>query len=305
MKRKVGAIDLGSNSLRLMVAEVNKNGLKPLRSALRETRLGERLHSGGTLYPPAKLRTLEALSVLLQIMVEEQVERGTVVATSAVREAVDGSGFLMNMAKISPYPVRLLSAREEAYYGFSGAMESTIGLNNEGAFLVLDLGGRSCEFSWKDNGTFHFYSFTFGAVSLKETFFTTVSPTAKEHDALQVHVGHSLHLEKTLADAASSRELLGLGGTVTTLAALAKELKSFESGCVHGYRLKKDQIDVMGQKLRCSPPAQRARLLPFAPQRADIITAGAVALSALLEGLGKDTLHVSEQGLLHGVLLEL
>ena len=303
---KVGAIDLGSNSLRLLVALVHEKGLQPLRGELRETRLGEKLHWGGHLNPPARVRTLEALSALLEIMAEEQVESGIVVATSAVREAVDGALFLQEMEKISLYPVRLLSEREEAYYGFRGAVENIVGASSAGDLLVLDLGGRSSEFAWQERETFHYHSFSFGAVSLNEAFFPPDSrQTAKEYQDLQMHVRQALHLEKSLTVAAESRGLVGLGGTVTTLGALAQELHSFESGCVHGCRLLREEVDVITQKLRCRSPAQRALLLPFAPQRADIITAGAAALSALLECLGKESLYVSEQGLLHGVLREL
>jgi exopolyphosphatase / guanosine-5'-triphosphate,3'-diphosphate pyrophosphatase len=126
---KVGAIDLGSNSLRLLLALVHKKGLEPLYGELRETRLGEKLHCGGSLYPPARVRTLAALSDLLGIMMQERVERGLVVATSAVREAGDGALFLGAVSKISPYPVRLLSGREEAYYSFRGACDNTVGVN--------------------------------------------------------------------------------------------------------------------------------------------------------------------------------
>jgi exopolyphosphatase / guanosine-5'-triphosphate,3'-diphosphate pyrophosphatase len=151
----------------------------------------------------------------------------------------------------------------------------------------------------------HFHSFSFGAVSLQEAFTPNPRQTKAELEALRRHVRQVLQLEKTLAVAAQSRQLVGLGGTVTTLAALAQELNSFANGCVHGFNLLKEEIDVIAQKLSCCTPAERARLLPFAPRRADIITAGAAALSAILQFLSKDSLHVSEQGLLHGILREL
>ena len=302
---KVGAIDLGSNSLRLLLSLVHAEGLEPLCDELRETRLGEKLHCGGSLYPPARVRTLAALSDLLGIMVKERVERGLVVATSAVREAGDGALFLQEVAKISPYPVRLLSGREEAYYSFRGACDSTVGANRGEDLLVLDCGGRSSEFAWQERGVVHFCSFSFGAVSLKEAFTPNPRQAVAELEALRRHVLQELQLEKTIAVAAQSREVVGVGGTVTTLAALAQELNSFGNGCVHGFRLLKEEIDVIAQKFSCCTPAERGRLLPFAPRRADIITAGATALSAVLQFLSKDSLHVSEQGLLHGVLREL
>lgn len=305
MARKVGAIDLGSNSLRMLAALVSDKELKPLRGELRETRLGEKLYYAGTLYPPARMRTLAALAELLEIMMEEEVEKGIVVATSAVREAADGATFLREMEIISPYPVRLLSGREEARYGFRGAVGSEAWMSSDNV-LVLDLGGRSTEFSWETEGVFHFCSFTFGAVSLSETFSPLNSgQKSKIFQPLQIHVREALNKEKALAVAAASRQLIGLGGTVTTLAALANGVKKFESGCVHGYRLSNEAIGNLAQKLSESTPAERVKLLSFAPKRGDIITAGAVAISTIMKCLGIEVMQVSEHGLLHGALREL
>ena len=305
MLRKVGAIDMGSNSLRMLTALVGDKGLQPVHSELRETRLGEKLYDGGPLYPPARIRTLAAFAELLNIMEEGEVERGIVVATSAVREAADGAPFLREMEIISPYPVRLLSSREEALYGFRGAVGGEARMSSDN-ILVLDLGGRSSEFSWEDRGVFHFCSFTFGAVSLSETFSPINSgQKIKAFQSLQIQVQEELNKEKALAVAAASRELVGLGGTVTTLAALANGVKNFESGCVHGCCLSREEIDSSAQKLRDSTPAERVKLLSFAPKRADIIPAGAVTLSTIMKSLGKEVLQVSEHGLLHGALKEL
>ncbi|MEW5919896.1 MAG: hypothetical protein AB1796_02880 [Bacillota bacterium] len=300
--RKIGAIDLGSNSLRLLIALVEGQNLLYLRSELRETRLGEKLLPGGPLYPPARERTLAALSALLCIMKQEQVSEGEVVATSAVREAGDGTAFLSEAAGISPYPVRLLTEREEAYYGFKGAIKGTVTAASAENFLVLDFGGRSSEFSWQEQGVFRYCSLPLGAVSLTEAFYPGSRRTLEQLNSLQENVKRLMNLQKDLSAAATHRDLVGLGGTVTTLAMLALGLECFVPGCVDDLRLPKKDIDDLERVLRCSSPAQRAHLLPFAPQRAHIIVAGAAALSTLLEYLEKEYIRVSEQGLLHGLL---
>lgn len=303
---KVGAIDLGSNSLRMLIALNKKNNLITLQSELRETRLGEKLQGGGSLHPAARARTQRGICELLGIIAAARVERGIVVATGAVRDATDGKSFLRELGEKSLYPVRLLSEREEACFGFQGALLN-LGAKGDAKedFLVLDLGGRSCEISWQDQGKFYFRSFSFGAVSLNDDFFPGQQKTAAGFQRLQSYVKQLLHTEKNLPLKAASRQVVVLGGTVTTLAALAMGIKEFAPGCVHGQKLVKKDLDVITQELRCSSTLQLQRLLPFAPRRAEIITAGAAALSATLEYLEKEMLQVSEQGVIHGVLLSL
>ncbi len=302
--RKIGAIDLGSNSLRLLLAFADGRQLLPLRSELVETRLGQKLQPGRPLYPPARARTLAALVRLFQLMEQEGVEAGEVVATSAVREAADGSAFLQETAALSPYPVRLLTAGEEAYYGFRGALHGTGTAVGAEKILVLDFGGRSSEFSWQQGENFCYCSLPFGAVGLNEAFSAGPGQGAKAAALLRQHIKELLERQEALMAAVPFRELVGLGGTVTTLAMLAHGLQRFETGCVHGLSLSSPVLRNLAELLRNCTPAERARLLPFAPQRADIIVAGAAALLVLLEQLNKDGLIVSENGLLHGLLLE-
>jgi exopolyphosphatase / guanosine-5'-triphosphate,3'-diphosphate pyrophosphatase len=293
--RKIGIIDLGSNSIRLLVVGVYGQRVVTLLSKLIETRLGERLCPGGNLFPPARQRTLDALLSLFVHIKEEDVKEGLIVATSAVREARDGGQFLEKIREYSFLPVRLLTPEEEAHYGFLGAMEA---LGSNGFLgkhlIVLDLGGRSSELSWEDSGNFSYRSFSFGAVSLQEQF-------SEERESGDLLISR---LTSELGDPSFlfKKELVGLGGTVTTLAALALGLEHYEPGLVHGYLLKKEEIKKWKGILAESSPGQRRLLLPFAPQRADIITAGTSALLAIMEYINKESLTVSEEGLLLGVI---
>ena len=169
-EKTVGAIDLGSNSLRLLVTRSNKGSIRTLYRELRETRLGEGLIPGEKLNSKARERTLQALSSLLRIMKAKRVDEGVIAATSAVREAADGAQLLDDIAAFSPFPVRLLSGEDEAVYGFRGAVRA-MGprLNQMKNVLVLDLGGQSTELSWEKN-IFRGCGLPFGAVNMRDRF---------------------------------------------------------------------------------------------------------------------------------------
>jgi exopolyphosphatase/guanosine-5'-triphosphate,3'-diphosphate pyrophosphatase len=295
----MGVIDLGSNSLRLLVARIDAGKIIPLRRELLETRLGQKLIPGGKLFPEAKKRTLEGLLNLLAIMRDEKVEKGAIIATSAVREACDGSDFLKEVSKVSLFPADLLTPREEAYFGFKGARRA---LQREGfeedRFLVLDLGGRSSEVSWMEKDHFRYHSFTFGAVSLQEKFMENNRFTGESTGGLQDNLRKKMEEEMGESSLFREKDLVGLGGTITTLAALDLNLEHYRAECVHGHLLRKKEIAMWGKRLT----ETSLELLPFAPQRADIIPAGTIALLAFMEYLQKDILTVSEEGLLWGLL---
>ena len=312
MDKKFAVIDLGSNSLRLLIARVEKNTILPERRELRETRLGQGLKPGGVFYPEARERTLAALQELFAVAREAGVTDGLVVATSAVREAADGHHFLDELGRWSPFPPRLLTPLEEARLGFNGALQALDVKNG----LVVDLGGRSTEISWLGQGEekdLISFSLPIGAVRLHEAFQSGPEPQDLAYDRLQAHV-HAL-LGREMAQnpfAVSAAEtgtapldLIGLGGTITTLAALDCGLTEYDPLRVHGHCLTRKAVTRwLKTLLRCSLEELKG-LLSFAPKRADIFPAGLAAWLAMMDFWGLDHCTVSEEGLLWGVLQEL
>jgi exopolyphosphatase/guanosine-5'-triphosphate,3'-diphosphate pyrophosphatase len=299
----MGVIDLGSNSLRLLIARIDAGEIITIRRELLETRLGEKLMPGGKLFPEAKKRTLDGLHDFFAIMREEKVEKGAVIATSAVREACDGGDFLEEVSKVSLFPVHLLTPREEAYFGFKGARRALQGEDSqEGNILVLDLGGRSSEVSWMNRDNFYYHSFAFGAVSLQEKFWNNISFTGTSTGNLQDYLCKKMEEEMGKSSHLREKNLVGLGGTITTLAALDLNLEHYQAEFVHGHLLRKKIIEKWEKRLTETSLEERKSLLPFAPQRADIIPAGTIALLSFMEYLQKDSLIVSEEGILWGAL---
>lgn len=312
MGKKVGVIDLGSNSIRLLIAWTDFKMTLSVKKKLIETRLGEGLRSGQKLSLEARQRTFHSICDLVGLLEEEKVDEGLIVATSAVREAADGPQFIEEIIKKVPFPVNVLSQREEAYYGFKGvefALKERTHLAYDGnrceQFMVLDLGGRSTELSWEEAGSFFYVSFPFGAVSLHEKFFKNSINSPNLLEEFRAYLMDHLAWSGTKNNSCTSKELVGIGGTVTTLAALEAGLKEYDPGLIHGSLLYRERLQKWEKYFLTSSLQERRHLISFAPQRADIITAGASALLVIMKFLLKDYLRVSEEGLLWGVVLSM
>ena len=308
-KNTFGAIDLGSNSLQMVLGRKEGETLTIFRRELREPRLGEGLQPGGNLIPPAKERTRQALFSLLEIIRDEQIETGIIAATSALREAADGKQFLDEIAAISPFPVRLLSGEEEAYYGFRGVIACSTEQINEEDAIVLDIGGRSTELSWREQGKVCGCSMLTGAVKMQELF--QLSLENGDDTPLKDYVKKVLTEQARAASKQAGlfppkkKLLLGVGGTITTLSALSQNLTQYNPQKIHGYTLLRTEIQKHQHLLLTSTIEERRHLLPFAPARADIIPAAATILLTTMEYLEYDNLTTSEGGVLTGLLAEL
>jgi len=308
-----GAIDLGSNSLQMMLARMEAGAFHICRREICETRIGEGLRPGDKLNPRARARTMEALLSLLGIMEAEQVRKGIIIATSALREAADGKQFLDEISRVAPFPIRLLSGEEEAFYGFQGAVGSLAvyggddsgpvlpgsGDNIDDDIMALDIGGRSTELSWREEDKINGLSMAFGAVNMKERFLS-----GREH-FLREHIRGVLVEQAKGFPIKKKKFLLGVGGTITTLAALSLKLQEYDPQRIQGSLLSIDEIRDWEKILLQASHQERVQMLPFAPKRADVITAGVSVMRTVIEYLGYDQIIVSEGGILLGIILEL
>jgi len=285
---RVAVIDIGTNSTRLLIADVGNGRLRVLHTGLVTTRLGEGIE-GGYLLRRAIERTVTVLKKYLQVGQSWQVKKTIAVATSAVRCALNRESFLRMVFEQTGLQVRVLSGEEEAHYAYLGVV-SGLPVNPE-EVLVMDVGGGSTEFTWRKDGRLYLRSVDVGAVRATEGSYTgerirrLLEPVLKE--IKEIPPG-------TLA---------GVGGTVTTLAAMAMGLRVYDPVLVHGYVLKCEQIaDLFTLLVRT--PLERRRLLPgLQPERADIIIAGVWIVLTVMNGLGLASLLVSEADMMHGLAL--
>lgn len=285
------AIDIGTNSVRLLVGEVLESRVREIARDLSSTRLGEGAGSG-RLQQPAMERTAQAVAVFARRAVRSGARRITAAATSAVRQAVNREEFLCLVKEKAGLAVRVLSGREEALYTYRGVVS---GLSIDPATtLVLDVGGGSTEFIWLGAGELCTLSVEVGAVRLLEQ-----GPQGMERLA-----GHLSAALQKIRQSGNIVEAVAVGGTATSLAAVDMGLKIYRPELVHGYRLSAPRIYELWSELRAKSLEERKKIPGLAPERADIIVFGTRIIAEVLWGLGLKGITVSECDLLHGLLWE-
>ena len=275
---RVAAVDLGTNSTRLLVADVG-DGLTEVVRRLAITRLGEGVDERRKLLPVPIARVRNVLSDYRRELEALGAERTLAIATSAVRDAENGEAFLGEVEWSYGFTTRLLTGDEEAELTLRG-----IGAVADGT-LVVDIGGGSTEVQVV--GTDVRASLDVGCVRLTERF-------GEDVDAIRRHV-------RSLLPDARAGEAVGVAGTVTTLAALDLELPEYDAERIHGHRLSRTAVAEHSAWLASLTVEQRATLME--PGRAGVIVAGAAILLELLEHYGLDEIVASERDILHGAAL--
>ena len=285
---RVGVIDLGTNSTRLLVADVDEGRVDEVARDTTITRLGEGVDERRILLPTAVARVRNVLSGYHREVEQLGAERVLVLATSSVRDAENGEAFLGEIEWSYGFTTRLLSGEEEAELtrrGVAGGRE----LDPDA--LVLDIGGGSTELITERERI----SIDMGSVRVTERFLHSDPPAREELDAA------ALAVRKLLPDL-RPREAIGVAGTITSLAAL--ELGEYDPERVHGYRLSREAVEAQLQRLASLPLAERRELPGLDPDRAPVIVAGAVIVAEAMKRYNLFELEVSERDLLHGAALE-
>ena len=284
---RVAAIDLGTNSTRLLVADVVDGRVDELHRETRITRLGEGVDERRKLLPVPIARVRNVLSDFRRTAERLEIERALAVATSAVRDAENGEAFLGEVEWSYGFATRLLSGDEEAQMTLRGV---TNGRELDPGTLVLDVGGGSTELIERDGPV----SLDIGSVRLTERFLRSNPPTADELEECRAAI------RAELPDLSATR-MIGVAGTITTLAAL--ELGRYDPKLVHGYRLTRGGVEEQVRRLADLPLAERRQLAGLEPERAPVIVGGAAIVAETLAHLGLEELEVSERDLLTGAAL--
>jgi exopolyphosphatase / guanosine-5'-triphosphate,3'-diphosphate pyrophosphatase len=292
----VGAVDLGTNTTRLLVADVSAGTLGELHRETRITRLGEGVDARGRLLPAPMARVRNVLTDYRRIAGSLGAERTLLIATSAVRDAENGEAFLGEIEWSYGFATRMLSGDEEAELMLRGVAGGR-GLG-EGT-LVLDIGGGSTELIV---GDFH-ESLELGSVRHTERFLHADPPTQRELQTCAAAVRSVLAEHVPRKVLTRIREAVGVAGTVTTLAALDLGLAGYDRARVHEHRLSLAGVRRQLDRLAALPLAERREVPALDPERAPVIVAGAVILAQVLEHAGLDAIEVSEHDILDGAAL--
>jgi exopolyphosphatase/guanosine-5'-triphosphate,3'-diphosphate pyrophosphatase len=287
---RVGVVDLGTNSTRLLVADVEDGSVHEIERRLTITRLGEGVDERRLLLPTALARVRNALTDYRRVLDATGAERTVAVATSAVRDAENGEAFLGEIEWSYGFETELLNGDEEARLTFRGV---AAGRDLPPGTLVLDVGGGSTELVLAD---WH-RSLDLGCVRLTERFLRSDPPSGAELDSCRRHVRALLPHEPRPMHA------IGVAGTVTTLAVLSLGLDEEDPALVHGHRLRADWIDRELNRLAALPVSALREIRGMHPDRAPVIVGGALVVAETLRHFGLDGLEVSEHDLLHGAAL--
>jgi exopolyphosphatase/guanosine-5'-triphosphate,3'-diphosphate pyrophosphatase len=299
---RVGVVDIGTNSTRLLVAEIDGGALTELARRTTVTRLGEGLEASGRLSDAAMARVSEALAGYRQALDEHSAERVVAVATSAMRDAANGPEFRDEIERRFGLDARTISGDEEARLTFLGA---TAGRDPAAATLVVDIGGGSTEFVVGHPGgdpEFHL-STRLGSVRHTERHLHTDPPTAAELDALAQDARAIVEAEVPAGVRAGVDAGIAVAGTATSLAAIDQELDPYDPERVHGYRLGVASCERLLARLAALTVVQRREVSGLHPDRAPTIVAGAGILLESMRACGLDEIEISENDILHGAAL--
>ena len=312
---RVAAVDCGTNSIRLLIADVIDGRLVDVHREMRIVRLGQGVDATGQFAPDALARTHAALSDYAELMRRHDVSAVRMVATSAARDVSNREEFFKMtsevLGSVAPGSVaEVITGAEEAglsFHGSVGEMDSAAA-----PFIVVDLGGGSTEVvlgSDDSDEVVAGYSADIGCVRLTERCLHSDPPTDDEIAAARTVVRDALAEALRLVPIERARTWVGVAGTMTTLAALAQKMTTYESDAIHLSRVRFEDLLAVCADLLAMTRQQRAALGPMHEGRVDVIGGGAIVVQELADALGEragiSELVVSEHDILDGIALSI
>jgi exopolyphosphatase/guanosine-5'-triphosphate,3'-diphosphate pyrophosphatase len=301
----VAAIDIGTNSVLLVIAAASPAGPRPELERATITRLGEDVDRARRLLPAAARRTLDCLRSYAEDLRAHGSPPLDVVGTSALRDAQGAGDFLDEAEQILGVRPRVIAGEEEAELTFAGALS---GLELQGELLVFDIGGGSTELIFgRAEGPARSIgsrvSLDIGSVRLFERHIRSDPPSAAELSAVEADIARALSSAQPLASSAGSgAQLVGVAGTVTTLKAVELGLTPYDGARVHGATLTLASVEALCVKLSSLPLRERVELPGLEPKRADVIVAGALIVRELIRRAGATEMVVSDRGVRFGLV---
>ncbi|WMD09199.1 Ppx/GppA phosphatase family protein [Streptomyces sp. FXY-T5] len=314
---RVAAVDCGTNSIRLLVADATvSNGasgtgatgeLVDLDRRMTIVRLGQGVDRTGRLAPEALQRTFAACREYAAIIKEHGAERLRFVATSASRDAENRDEFVRGVLDILGVEPEVITGDQEAEFSFTGATKELAGGDHlPRPYLVVDIGGGSTEFVVGDDRVRAARSVDIGCVRMTERHLVrdgVVSdpPSAEQIAAMRADIETALDLAEQTVPLREARTLVGLAGSVTTVSAIAQELPEYDSEAINHSRVSHDRVREITEWLLRSTHAERAAVPSMHPGRVDVIGAGALVLLSIMERIGAQEVVVSEHDILDGI----
>lgn len=299
MSRVVAAIDCGTNSTRVLIARVQRDGgLETLDRRMEVTRLGAGVDATGHLDDAALTRTLDAIDRFAAAARARGADGLRIAATSAVRDATDRERFFGGVRAVAGTDAEVLTGHEEAALAFAGAVG---GVEAYRPVCVLDIGGGSTELIVGDAAPTASTSRQLGCVRLTERCLSTDPPSPDDLAAARGIVDTEMAAAAEEVPAGSAATLIGVAGTVTTVGALHLGLDDYIADAIHGTVVDRAGVAAVTERLIAMTSLERAALGPMAPGREDVIVGGCLVLEGAMDRFGFDAVTVSETDILDGL----
>ncbi|GAB7040495.1 MULTISPECIES: Ppx/GppA phosphatase family protein [Catenuloplanes] len=303
---RVAAIDCGTNSIRLLVADLPASYAGPGAQLLDVTRrmeivrLGEGVDRTGRLSPAAIERTRVALAGYASAIEELGADRVRMVATSATRDAENADDFRAMVTETLGTPPEVVTGDEEARLSFTGAVHG-LPPGSHAPYLVVDIGGGSTEFVVGGRQVDAAISVDMGCVRMTERHLHGDPPTAAEIEAAQADITAQVDRALAAVPGRDAKTLVGLAGSVTTVVAIARGLTEYDPARIHHARLGYDEVAKVTADMLAATRAERLAVPVMHPGRADVIGAGAMVLRTVMERAEISSVVASEHDILDGI----
>jgi exopolyphosphatase/guanosine-5'-triphosphate,3'-diphosphate pyrophosphatase len=300
--KRVAAIDCGTNSIRLLISDIDTstNTATDVCREMRIVRLGEGVDKTNAFSPRALERTFKAIDEYEEILLKHKVENLRFVATSATRDAQNKAMFIKGVIDRLRIVPEVIAGTEEAALSFDGATRS-LRQKHKAPFLIIDLGGGSTELVIGDQEPTGAYSMDVGCVRMTERHTPGGNPIKAQEEAIRTDVRNALKEAAKKVDWQKAQTIVGVAGTVTTVAAHILKLKTYDPEVLHGASISAQQISQTAQDFISLTPSQRAALPYMHEGRIEVITAGSIVLDEVMKAIGAQTLIASERDILDGV----
>jgi len=300
---RVAAIDCGTNSIRLLIADIENGTLTDVVRTMVIVRLGEGVDKTGEFSQAALTRTFAAIETFALLISQHQPERVRFVATSASRDVSNRSEFMDGVLSRLGIEPDIISGDEEAELSFLGATADLVNEQEPPAapYLVVDIGGGSTEFVLGTTGPTAAISTNVGCVRMTERHLISDPATPQEIAAAIADIDAAIDLAYLSVPISQAHSLIGLAGSVTTVAAIALGLSEYDSTAIHGSRISAPDIHRITGELLAMTRAQRAKLGPMHEGRIDVIGSGALVLDRIMIRTGLGEVVVSERDILDGI----
>lgn len=296
----IAIIDIGTNSMRMMISEVRDHKVLRKRKYINTTRMGQGINEKGYIIPEAMKRNFKTLEEFIKKAKNQGSEKIIVFATSALRDAKNKDTFIKMVKDKLNQDIQVLSGKQEAEIGFIGVSGEASGKD----LLIVDIGGGSTELilGTKREGIEDLISLDIGALRATEKYIHRDPIDRIEMETLKKEIGEIIYTEIKKMDITVKRELVGIGGTITTLSAINQNMEEYDWKKVHKSKISLKDINTILERFILLPLEERKKIKGLQPKRADIIIAGTVILKIIMETIQIDSITVSESDNLEGML---